>query len=197
MPEGYICHRCNKTGHWINFCPEAQTDSFDYRRIKKATGIPSAFLKKVEVREGEEPEAGTVRLADGTFALMTANDDGFDEKAAAAQRPPAPEASLECPICKRLLRHAVQAPCCKASVCSDCITTALADDMRMRCPVCNVPNVSVDSLVPMFDVRRSATLPCRMWLLTVFPLSITLFTFLSSFVLTSFPSLSLSDAYGG
>jgi len=47
-PPNYICHRCNTAGHFINNCPTNGDPAYDFHKVKKATGIPRAFLKPVE-----------------------------------------------------------------------------------------------------------------------------------------------------
>jgi hypothetical protein len=47
-PVNYICHRCSSPGHFINNCPTNGNPAYDFHKVKKATGIPRAFLKPVE-----------------------------------------------------------------------------------------------------------------------------------------------------
>ncbi len=36
-PPTYICHRCNKSGHYIQFCPTNNDPSIQIIKVKKAT----------------------------------------------------------------------------------------------------------------------------------------------------------------
>ncbi len=68
-PPSYICHRCNQPGHFINNCPTNDDPTYDIHKVKKATGIPRAFLKEVA---GGDARA-TLMLPGGGFAVMQPN----------------------------------------------------------------------------------------------------------------------------
>eukprot|EP01094_Clydonella_sp_ATCC50884_P010860 TRINITY_DN20679_c0_g1_i1.p1 TRINITY_DN20679_c0_g1~~TRINITY_DN20679_c0_g1_i1.p1 ORF type:complete len:333 (+),score=59.68 TRINITY_DN20679_c0_g1_i1:325-1323(+) len=73
-PPEYICHRCNQPGHYIINCPTNGDPAYDYRKVKKATGIPRAFLKTVDGGQG----AGALLLPGGGYAVMTPNTAAFE-----------------------------------------------------------------------------------------------------------------------
>ncbi|KAF9622310.1 hypothetical protein IFM89_031113 [Coptis chinensis] len=43
-PEGYVCHRCNTSGHFIQHCPTNGDPNYDRRVVKKPTGILKSML---------------------------------------------------------------------------------------------------------------------------------------------------------
>ena len=54
-PPGYTCFRCGEKGHFINACPTIGDKEFDNKpKIKKATGIPSMFLKAITNKDSFE-----------------------------------------------------------------------------------------------------------------------------------------------
>lgn len=71
LGPNYICHRCNKPGHFIDECPTNGDPNFDYLKVKKATGIPKSFLKPVV--EGEITK-NTLRMPNGALAVFTPNE---------------------------------------------------------------------------------------------------------------------------
>lgn len=77
-PPGYICHRCQQTGHFIRFCPTNDDPSYNFRRPKPATGIPRSFLKPVEApTSGAGENAPRLLLPDATFAVAIPNQRQF------------------------------------------------------------------------------------------------------------------------
>jgi len=71
-PGNYICHRCGKPGHYIQFCPTNNDPNFNTPRVKKPTGIPRSFL--VPVSESEAGQTGIMMLPGGGFAKMAPNE---------------------------------------------------------------------------------------------------------------------------
>ena len=55
-PPGYICFRCNKSGHFIQNCPTNGDTNFDASAKRRApVGIPRSQLREVEVSaDGEK-----------------------------------------------------------------------------------------------------------------------------------------------
>lgn len=47
LPPGYICHRCNKPGHFISVCPTNGDPDFNRRVKRGGVGIPSSFLTRI------------------------------------------------------------------------------------------------------------------------------------------------------
>lgn len=71
LGPNYICYRCNKPGHFIDECPTNGDPSYDFLKVKKATGIPKSFLKPVT--EGEVTK-NTLRMPNGSLAVFTPNE---------------------------------------------------------------------------------------------------------------------------
>jgi protein MPE1 len=71
---------------------------------------------------------------------------------------------LACFLCKKLLRDAVQAPCCKTNFCDDCIQHTLLnpDDitLRLKCPKCKAVLIP-DKLEANQDLRQKVVLHLR------------------------------------
>ncbi|KAK9450057.1 DWNN domain-containing protein [Limtongia smithiae] len=71
-PPTYICHRCGKKGHWIQACPTNSDPNFEYRRLKRTTGIPKSFLKTVS-----KDEMSALEGADGSVSdRVRMNENG-------------------------------------------------------------------------------------------------------------------------
>jgi protein MPE1 len=175
-PPGYICHRCDQTGHYKQDCPTWNDPNWEPPRKRKVShkGIPLAFIKSVDPSTLGEDDARTVVMTgDGTFGTVEANDAGFTKKvqarfSAAAfqqrQRQKTREAKLvvpehlQCPMCGGVLRDAVLLPCCCASVCDGCAREALDESDKelkgeYKCPRCESSNISPDVLMANDPLR--------------------------------------------
>ena len=129
-PPGYTCFRCGEKGHFINACPTIGDKDFDNKpKIKKATGIPSMFLKTITNKDSFE--GAMMVTQDGDLVQAVPNDDswkrmqaqGFHNLGADSAYNTAPILpELQCHICQRLLRDAVESPCCNTSYCEPCIS---------------------------------------------------------------------------
>jgi protein MPE1 len=170
-PPKYVCHRCGKPGHWIQMCPTNNDPTFESKpKIKRTTGIPRSFMKKLDkpLGEGEEEEAlqgGTIMLdADGNHVIVNPDTATWEKaeaklKASAAQKQEAEEAGskelqelgLECPIDKKLFENPVKTPCCGKTYCHDCIENALVDN-DLTCPNCGTDAVLIDELATDEDM---------------------------------------------
>lgn len=62
-PEGYVCDRCRGTGHYKANCPTADNPAYDAGFATPA-GIPTSMTIQTSV------EGGTIRLANGTIAIL-------------------------------------------------------------------------------------------------------------------------------
>ena len=71
-PPGYVCHRCNTPGHFIEDCPTNGDPAFDFVRVRYPTGIPSSMLEK--------DEEGGLMLPDGQRARLKPNTEKFKQE---------------------------------------------------------------------------------------------------------------------
>ncbi|KAF8327187.1 DWNN domain-containing protein [Cantharellus anzutake] len=155
LPPGYICHRCNKKGHWIHDCPTNDDRDFDNRpRVKKTTGIPRSFLKSVELT-GDTPQPGVMITPEGGFVVAQPDSETWKKQTARRpgmtevelrERPPS-DPTLQCPICNKLFREAVKTPCCSKTFCEECVQTHLLE-RDFSCPGCQEKISTLDMLIP-------------------------------------------------
>lgn len=68
-PLGYICHRCNQPGHFIDECPTNGDPAYDFIRVRYPTGIPSSMLV--------QDEQGGLLMANGCRARLKPNTAKF------------------------------------------------------------------------------------------------------------------------
>ncbi|KAG9017163.1 hypothetical protein FRB90_001515 [Tulasnella sp. 427] len=155
LPPGYICHRCNKKGHWIQDCPTNDDREYDNRpRVKRTTGIPRSFLKAVEVTNDGPMAKGVMVTPEGGFVVAEPDNAAWERQqkakakglteAEVKDRPPR-DPSLACPQCEKLLRDAVKTPCCQKDYCEECIHTHLLEG-SFECPNCKSRIPSLDKL---------------------------------------------------
>lgn len=71
--QNYVCHRCNKPGHWIDQCPTNGDPTFDKIKVRAPTGIPRSMLRQVDA-----PESGTgLQDSSGHFVTLQPNEEEF------------------------------------------------------------------------------------------------------------------------
>ncbi|KAL9231148.1 hypothetical protein vseg_006406 [Gypsophila vaccaria] len=145
-PHGYICHRCNIPGHYIQHCPTNGDPSHDVRRVKPSTGIPKSMLAPA-------PD-GSYVLPSGASAVLKSNESAFDKEVegisssrSSVNLPP----ELHCPLCNQVMKDAVFASkCCFKSFCDKCIRDFIIS--KSMC-FCEAKNVLADDLLPNKTVR--------------------------------------------
>ncbi|OCF37220.1 protein MPE1 [Kwoniella heveanensis BCC8398] len=163
-PVGYICYRCGQKGHWIQNCPDNEDPAAaERKRFVRVTGIPRSFLKTVETPGGVEGSSGGAMLtADGGFVRAVPDQRQWQKQAAAKPRALTGadvrdaqplDASITCPICKKLVWEAVRTPCCSTAYCEECITTYLVEH-DFECPNCESKVPSLDKLAPDAELRE-------------------------------------------
>ncbi|ESQ39888.1 hypothetical protein EUTSA_v10000768mg [Eutrema salsugineum] len=145
-PPGYVCHRCNKPGHFIQHCPTNGDPNFDVKRVKPPTGIPKSMLMAT-------PD-GSYSLPSGAVAVLKPNEDAFEKEMeglpsttrSVGELPP----ELKCPLCKEVMRDAaLTSKCCFKSFCDKCIRDHII--AKSRC-VCG-EEVLADDLLPNKTLR--------------------------------------------
>jgi E3 ubiquitin-protein ligase RBBP6 len=116
-PPGYVCHRCNVSGHFIQHCSTNGNPNFDVKRVKPPTGIPKSMLMATP--------NGSYSLPSGAVAVLKPNEDAFEKEMegltsttrSVGEFPP----ELKCPLCKEVMRDAALASkCCLKSYCDKC-----------------------------------------------------------------------------
>lgn len=170
VPPDYVCNRCGHSDHWFWNCPTID-DPDHVRKVRTAKGIPRFYLTKVkDVEEAQARSLGGVTLVipgNQTHYVWTHNPDKqehrdrvgdtIQEKVVTAFSVGAKqvEESLKCPLCRRLFRSAVLAPCCGASFCSECAIERLCHNGTAgnQCPDCT-KELMAHQLVPNQDLRN-------------------------------------------
>lgn len=162
-PIGYICFRCGQKGHWIQECPTNQDPEWDNKpRFKRTTGIPKSMLKTVEQPTDEQRQAGVMITADGTYVVAQVDSATWEKERAQGvkalsksdvyQAVPS-DNSLACPLCSKLLRNAVQTPCCSTRFCEECIQTHLLEH-DFACAECDRRIADLGNLKRDDETRR-------------------------------------------
>ncbi|XP_011621452.1 E3 ubiquitin ligase PQT3-like isoform X1 [Amborella trichopoda] len=145
-PQGYVCHRCNNPGHFIQHCPTNGDPNFDIKRVKPPTGIPKSMLMAT-------PD-GSYALPSGAVAVLKPNEAAFEKEIEGlpstrtiSDLPP----ELRCPLCKEVMKDAVlTSKCCFKSFCDKCIRDYIIS--KSMC-VCGAMNVLADDLLPNKTLR--------------------------------------------
>ncbi|KAL8111491.1 hypothetical protein AgCh_019267 [Apium graveolens] len=145
-PAGYICHRCNEPGHFIQHCPTNGDPAFDIKRTKPPTGIPKSMLVATQ--------DGSYALPSDHFAVLKPNEDAFEKE---IERMPSTHsvgdlpAELYCPLCRTVMKDAVLASkCCFKSFCDKCIRDYIIS--KSLC-FCGATNIRADDLLPNKTLR--------------------------------------------
>ncbi|KAK4804574.1 hypothetical protein SAY86_004391 [Trapa natans] len=145
-PPGYVCHRCNVPGHFIQHCPTNGDPNYDIKRVKPPTGIPKSMLMAT-------PD-GSYALPSGVVATLKPNEAAFEKEIeglpstrSIGELPP----ELHCPLCTEVMKDAVlTSKCCFNSFCDKCIRDHIIS--KLMC-VCGATNILADDLLPNKTVR--------------------------------------------
>ncbi|KAK4745224.1 hypothetical protein SAY87_011536 [Trapa incisa] len=145
-PPGYVCHRCNVPGHFIQHCPTNGDPNYDIKRVKPPTGIPKSMLMAT-------PD-GSYALPSGVVATLKPNEAAFEKEIeglpstrSIGELPP----ELHCPLCKEVMKDAVlTSKCCFNSFCDKCIREHIIS--KSMC-VCGATNILADDLLPNKTLR--------------------------------------------
>ncbi|XP_060202750.1 E3 ubiquitin ligase PARAQUAT TOLERANCE 3-like [Lycium barbarum] len=137
-PSGYVCHRCNVPGHYIQHCPTNGDPNHNIKRVK-LMATPSGSVgvfKPNEVKFSKEVEG-----------LSSSSSTCSSSKRSFRDIPP----ELHCPLCKGLMKDAVIASkCCFSSFCDKCIRDHI---MCNSICVCGARNILADALLPNITLR--------------------------------------------
>ncbi|OVA18862.1 DWNN domain [Macleaya cordata] len=145
-PEGYVCHRCQIPGHFIQHCPTNGDPNYDVKRLKRPTGIPKSMLTATQ--------DGSYALPSGAVAVFKPNEAVFEKEIEGlpSARPVInipPE--LRCPLCKEVMKDAVlTSKCCFQSFCDKCIRGNIIS--KSMC-ICGATSTLADDLIPNKTLR--------------------------------------------
>ncbi|XP_060216766.1 E3 ubiquitin ligase PQT3-like [Lycium barbarum] len=129
-PSGYVCHRCNMPGHFIQHCPTNGDPNYDIKKVK-LMATPSAI--NVGVLKPNKPSS---------------TSSSSSSKRSCREIPP----ELHCPLCKGLMKDAVIASkCCFSSFCNKCIKDHITISNSVC--VCGARNILADALLPNMTLR--------------------------------------------
>uniref|UniRef100_A0A8D8WF45 E3 ubiquitin-protein ligase RBBP6 n=1 Tax=Cacopsylla melanoneura TaxID=428564 RepID=A0A8D8WF45_9HEMI len=156
VPKHYVCHLCNKSGHWKKDCPTIPAR--ERVEIKKATGIPRSFMVPV----GGPQVHGALLTPEGQFvvplvdhkAYLTMKKSSDPNVAGVDMVEPQIPQDLLCNLCEDLMMDAVMTPCCGISFCDECIRNLLLESEEHECPDCKEKDVSPDTLIPNRFLRN-------------------------------------------
>ncbi|KAJ3037264.1 E3 ubiquitin-protein ligase rbbp6 [Rhizophlyctis rosea] len=165
IPTALLHLATSVIGHFINQCPTIGNKDFDRPKLKRTTGIPKIFLQKVDDKSAAG--GGVMVTQSGELVQAMPNEQAWTKLTAHARNylgagdayemAPVPD-ELACGICHKLLRDAVQIPCCGKNYCDECIRHSLLEhennDLRFKCPNCN-SDQTPDNLVPNNDLRQA------------------------------------------
>lgn len=121
-PSGYICYRCGQKGHYIQSCPKPPSKSQESgTRLRKATGIPKAFLVPVE-----DTNTSVLLNEEGQFVRAQPQLKEFS-KQFGTQEPESIPPEFMCPSCNQLIFGASKLDCghilcksCAGPICVSC-----------------------------------------------------------------------------
>ncbi|KAK4363052.1 hypothetical protein RND71_018293 [Anisodus tanguticus] len=130
LPSGYVCHRCNVPGHYIQHCPTNCDPNYDIKKVKLMA----------------TPSGGSVGVSKEIEGLSSVSSSS-SSKRSFRYIPP----ELHCPLCKGLMKDAVIASkCCFSSFCDKCIRDHI---ISYSICVCGARNILVDALLPNITLR--------------------------------------------
>ncbi|CAN4087492.1 unnamed protein product [Withania somnifera] len=140
--SGYVCHRCNVPGHFIQHCPTNGDPNYDIKKVKQPTesmlrSAPSGSAGVLKPNEAESSkEVGGLSSSSSSSIRSFLKDV-----------PP----ELHCPLCKGLMKDAViSSKCCFSSFCDKCIRNHIISNSIC---VCGAKNILVDALLPNITLR--------------------------------------------
>ncbi|KAJ8565523.1 hypothetical protein K7X08_008099 [Anisodus acutangulus] len=124
-PSGYVCHRCNVPGHFIQHCPTNGDPNYD---IKKKSMLMAT--------------SSGINIGGSSSTTTSSSKCSFREI------PP----ELHCPLCKGLMKDAaIASKCCFRSFCDKCIRDHII--MSNSVCICGVRNILADTLLPNMTLR--------------------------------------------
>lgn len=90
--SNYVCHRCNRPGHWIDQCPTNGDPAYDRIKVRAPTGIPRSMLRQVDA-----PESGTgLQDSSGHFVTLQPNEEEFARQTVGLRLSQAAASAVDC-----------------------------------------------------------------------------------------------------
>lgn len=155
--SSYVCHRCKHTGHYISKCPTNGDKAFDKPRARtQGAGIPRKLTICIDTDKiNEHPDAFIGK--DGKYYLPVASDGVFKKEVGMMVKSRVP-ILFECRLCRKLMKDAVQLPCCGVSFCHGCILPPhLFYDNFVDCPLCK-NDCMIKKIVPNSVMRKDVAI---------------------------------------
>ncbi|KAJ4769052.1 hypothetical protein LUZ62_053309 [Rhynchospora pubera] len=129
-PIGYICHRCETPGHYIQHCPTSSDQSYANKRIRRSSGAGAVL----------EPDHATFSREMEKVPTMASTQSITDVPL-----------GLRCPLCREVMKEAsIALKCCMKSFCDKCIRDHIIKTKRCEC---GASNVLVENLKPNRTIR--------------------------------------------
>ncbi|KAJ4975402.1 hypothetical protein NE237_000508 [Protea cynaroides] len=126
-PQGYVCHRCNVPGHFIQYCPTNGDPNYDFRKVKPTARLVSVLNE----------------------ATLEKEIEGLPSTKSVTSLPP----ELHCLMCKEVMIDAVlTSKCCFTSFCDRCIRNHIISNSMCHC---GATNVLADDLLPNLTLRET------------------------------------------
>ena len=161
-PDGYVCFRCNKPGHYKRFCPTIGDAKFDpIKPLTTVKGIPCTLLREVD-----DESSGAGFLLHGGKKVQL-NLSGW--RTVRSPYTPAVPDYFRCLICRHILKNAVLVHCCHVSYCWSCVYGG-ASAFDMQCVACRQiidldKQISPNKTLQQCVNRWSGQVTLRRWLL--------------------------------
>ncbi|KAM3319954.1 E3 ubiquitin ligase PQT3-like [Capsicum chacoense] len=135
-PSGYVCHRCNVPGHYIQHCPTNGDPNYDIKKVK----LPTKSMWMAT-------PSGSVGISESNVEGLSSSTSSSSIKSSFRDIPP----ELHCPLCKGLMKDSVIASkCCFSSFCDKCIRNHIISNSSC---VCGARNIPADALLPNVTLR--------------------------------------------
>ncbi|GJS21069.1 DWNN domain-containing protein [Tanacetum coccineum] len=139
-PKGYVCHRCNIPGHFIQHCPTNGDPNFDIKRVIPPSGIPKSMLGVHAKTNGS--------VMKPNLAAFEMEMEGIVSTCDVSDLP-----ELNCPLCKQVMKDAaLTSKCCFRSFCDKCIRDQF---ISKRTCVCGATDRLADELLPNKTLRET------------------------------------------
>ncbi|KAK9086852.1 hypothetical protein Syun_029246 [Stephania yunnanensis] len=135
---GYICRRCNISGHFIWDCPTNGDPNYDIKKLKPPTGIPKSMLMTTS--------DGSYALTGGVVATTLSFDEATFEKEMEGLPSTRSQSTFQCRTSLSVVQRSIRDCIISKSMCACGATNILADDL--------VPNKNVRDLLESCQLAK-------------------------------------------